>query len=768
MKPLKKRPTIGLLVSGLTEYFTVSLCRGVMQAAEAADVNLIVLPGKNIDRDFSCYPKIMYEYQYGTLFEYPSPENLDAVIVSADAIGCYSTKESIVRLLSKYQGLPCVLIASKHEPYPSVSYDNNLGIREAMEHLIHTMGCRRFGMIGGPLKNTDARERKEVFLDILKEHHLPFEERNYAEGDLTRFAVDTPGRFLDQNPDVEAIFCVNDDTAVPLYAEMQKRGMVPGRDIYVFGYDNASFTSQMTPTLTSVWADTGALGTTALEMVLDLLAGKEISSIILPTRLIRRDSFGERKTLTHVTYASVDSFLDSSFDLIFYRCRHSCVQADLSLTRKGLFSLLRQLFALSDPACCQTAVYQRVLQLTDQFLKFGTFRYADVNNLTTVLEDLCLYLSRSADTEQQKYEIKELFSLMYRKIIHAMNSLFGTIQAEKEDENYMFKLFVTDLTQFEKGNDQSYANILSGLDFAGIRNAALYLFREPILHLSGEPFFCPEKVYLKTVLVNGSVHSISLPHQEMRVKDIFRYPGIPHDQFSMVLLPLFSNEFLYGLVLCDLTENLFSNGEFLLNQMSSAAKMIHLLRANESIQVQLEESLGTLRRNNIELDTLSRYDPLTGILNRRGFFDAAEKMVSERNPGESLLTVYADLNNLKIINDRYGHEEGDFSIRLTGQFLQDSFGKRGVCGRIGGDEFVCLVPCSGAAMSVDLYRTLHSAFDLFNRTSEKAYNITVSTGFYLLPKDMDSTLPEMLAHADAMLYEEKQKRDKNVAKILPK
>lgn len=71
-------------------------------------------------------------------------------------------------------------------------------------------------------------------------------------------------------------------------------------------------------------------------------------------------------------------------------------------------------------------------------------------------------------------------------------------------------------------------------------------------------------------------------------------------------------------------------------------------------------------------------------------------------------------------------------------------------------------------MSRDLYRTLHSAFDIFNRTNEKAYNITVSTGFYLLPKDMDSTLPEMLAHADAMVYEEKQKRDKNVAKILPK
>ena len=114
------------------------------------------------------------------------------------------------------------------------------------------------------------------------------------------------------------------------------------------------------------------------------------------------------------------------------------------------------------------------------------------------------------------------------------------------------------------------------------------------------------------------------------------------------------------------------------------------------------------------------------------------------------------------------HEERDFSIRLVGQFLQDSIGKRGVCGRIGGDEFAYLVPCSDETMSRDLYRTLHSAFDIFNRTNEKAYNITVSTGFYLLPKAMDSTLPEMLAHADAMLYEEKQKRDKNVAKILPK
>lgn len=69
--------------------------------------------------------------------------------------------------------------------------------------------------------------------------------------------------------------------------------------------------------------------------------------------------------------------------------------------------------------------------------------------------------------------------------------------------------------------------------------------------------------------------------------------------------------------------------------------------------------------------------------------------------------------------------------------------------------WICIGPCTLLSTS------------LIER-AKKAYNITVSTSFYLLPGDTESTLQEMLAHADAMLYEEKQKRDKNVAKILPK
>ena len=165
-----------------------------------------------------------------------------------------------------------------------------------------------------------------------------------------------------------------------------------------------------------------------------------------------------------------------------------------------------------------------------------------------------------------------------------------------------------------------------------------------------------------------------------------------------------------------------------------------------------------------KLQVLSYRDSLTGVCNRTSYIKYLDEL--KDNSYSTLGVIFIDINGLKKANDSRGHAYGDQMIVRISGLLKKTFAEKVF--RIGGDEFVCLVPCSGAAMSVDLYRTLHSAFDLFNRTSEKAYNITVSTSFYLLPGDTESTLQEMLAHADAMLYEEKQKRDKNVAKILPK
>ena len=236
-------------------------------------------------------------------------------------------------------------------------------------------------------------------------------------------------------------------------------------------------------------------------------------------------------------------------------------------------------------------------------------------------------------------------------------------QREKQNRaNFEMKHFIMKILRFEKGTDQSYGEILGTMDWLGIHNALLFTYENPIIHLNHEAFELPEAVYLKAVLHKGKVRSIPAIRQKISVSDIYDMSlyGIK-EKIQLVALPLYANEMLYGIFLCDLTEGVLENGEFLSNQVSAAVKMINLLKTNEHIMMQLEESLAVLQQHNLELDTLSRLDPLTGIGNRRGFFHDAEPLLKACHAQDKELTVmYIDMNNLKIINDRYGHDEGDF------------------------------------------------------------------------------------------------------------
>ena len=83
----KTRKTIGVMVGGITDDFTRFLCKGLREAAKEQDVNMVVLPGKFLDRDYAQNTDIMYEYQYDTLFSSVQKGRLDGIIVAANCIG---------------------------------------------------------------------------------------------------------------------------------------------------------------------------------------------------------------------------------------------------------------------------------------------------------------------------------------------------------------------------------------------------------------------------------------------------------------------------------------------------------------------------------------------------------------------------------------------------------------------------------------------------------------------------------------------------------
>ena len=756
----KKRITVGLLVSGIMDDFTVAISRGAMKVAKDMDVELVIIPGKYLDRDLSNRKEIVYEYQYNTLFSYVQKENLDAILVSAGSIGCYTTTERIKKMMSQYADIPCILIASKIDGYVSVNYDNGSGIREAMDCLIRQLNCKKIGMIGGPDNNTDARERKEIFKQMLEDNSIPYSEELFAEGVLSRHSKEAFETLLEKNPDIEAVFCVNDDTAVGFYDALRERNLQPGKQIKVFGYDNILLAAKLKPALSTIWADPVKLGESAMEMALEMLQGEDVESRVLPTKFIRRNSFGATKAI----HKDDDSkgfdkeYIDKYFEEIFYQYKGDETGSGYKHIRIVFRELMQRLIAIHEQKRLAEEVKEEVLSAVDSFLEHSPLDYADMENLVAYVERLYRYLTFLSPN------VRDIFIAIYRKLILAVDQRYGELLEVQEENNYNMKLFVKDTMEFEKGNDQSYMGLLTHLDWLDIKNAYIYIFEKPVMHLNQEEVALPDSMYLKAVLNQGVAQSVLATKQKVCLKDMFSNDYIKHKGKAKVLLPLFSNEMLYGVLLCDMTEKLFEHGDFLVNQMGAAVKMIELLKANDRIQRQLEESLITLKENNIALDNMSKLDGLTGILNRRGFYQAAEEFLEEnRNHGGHSIVAYIDMNNLKIVNDRYGHDEGDFSIRKISEVLTKVVGKNGVAGRIGGDEFAVIMRYD-ASKEKSLAEEIHTRFSAYNRTSPKPYVITVSVGSYVVRADLNTKLKEALTFADEVLYQEKKRRVKSVAK----
>lgn len=763
-----RRMTIGVLVSGIMDEFTKLICRGVMQMAKQLDVNVVVLPGKYLNRDLSDNPELMYEYQFNTVFSYARPENMDAVIVASSSIGCFTTKENITKLLEQYKDIPCILIADKRDGYLNVLYDNYNGIKEGLTYLIEKAGCRRLGMIGGSEDNHDARERKAAFIEVLHDHGIPFSEKMYVNGNFTRKSYDAYRQLLDNNPELEAVFCVNDDTAIGFYEEVKKRGLQIGKDIRILGYDDIVLSTKMDPPLSSVQADSAVLGEEALRMAVRLVRGEEVESKVLPTHFIKRGSIGASEIEGENQKARLKEAADTEvyFHDIFYRSNHGEFREPLKKIKNAFEKLIQMLICVYGEGDDSPENIMEIQNALNEFLNYGAIEYADVNNLMNCLESLHVMLKNVQESREQKYKLQEMFSAIYRKIIRATEHRFGKMMDKQEKEGYSLKLFVRDTLQFEKGNDLSYASLLGNLEWLDIKAAYIYAFKEPVMHLFREQFMPPEQLYLKAILTDGNVTTVSSLRQKVEVKDIFGKAFYSAKKRSTyVCLPLFANETLYGLLLCDLTEAVFANGEFLVNHMSSAAKMIMLLKSNEQIQQKLEESLLILKENNIALNNLSRSDGLTGILNRRGFYEEADRMLAEGQKGKkSFLAIYIDMNNLKIINDRYGHDDGDFALKLIGNILSEEIGAKGIAGRIGGDEFACLTEYNVADDGASLISRLYERFDQFNQNSDKPYNVTVSAGGFSMSGQENVSLKEALTQADEKLYEVKKLRKKDVAK----
>ncbi|MBD5466935.1 MAG: GGDEF domain-containing protein [Lachnospiraceae bacterium] len=257
------------------------------------------------------------------------------------------------------------------------------------------------------------------------------------------------------------------------------------------------------------------------------------------------------------------------------------------------------------------------------------------------------------------------------------------------------------------------------------------------------------------MVILGEWHAdkgFSVPLFCYKRKEPFPSEKINEDTENLFFVPLHVQETVFGY----LAVNFDPEENDYLQLRNFTTNLSHILDSVRSRQ-QMENFNCKLKLANDKLEELYVRDPLTGIYNRRGFYQDIAKYLGDHEYGW-LMVVSIDLNGLKTINDNYGHGEGDFAIKTVGRTLYRIILERGICARFGGDEFAVAIFYDEYDQNADaeFRKQLTEQLELVNKTAGKEYRITCSVGTQTTPTDRDVNIDEVLREADDKMYQDKK------------
>ncbi len=158
------------------------------------------------------------------------------------------------------------------------------------------------------------------------------------------------------------------------------------------------------------------------------------------------------------------------------------------------------------------------------------------------------------------------------------------------------------------------------------------------------------------------------------------------------------------------------------------------------------------------LQNLSLIDDLTGLYNRRGFLALAEQHLRMIQRKGAALLIYLDLDDLKLINDSYGHLEGNRALIVTANVLRACFRQSDILARLGGDEFCVLMTDAGQDSAQQVPNRLQQRADFINALSSWSFRLSMSVGIADVPVVHQPSLDQLLRIADTLMYEEKRRK----------
>ncbi|NLB20167.1 MAG: GGDEF domain-containing protein, partial [Clostridium sp.] len=158
---------------------------------------------------------------------------------------------------------------------------------------------------------------------------------------------------------------------------------------------------------------------------------------------------------------------------------------------------------------------------------------------------------------------------------------------------------------------------------------------------------------------------------------------------------------------------------------------------------------------NIQNKDLS-LDYLTQIFNRKKIDSYLKKKIVEANKGKKFAAMILDINHFKIINDQYGHDEGDRALQTVANLLRELVGSSGFVGRFGGDEFYVILDQDRKIQVDEMATKIKQGMIQFNKTSAKKYELELSIGYAVYDYKESLSLEEFQKKIDGLMNVDKE------------
>lgn len=267
-----------------------------------------------------------------------------------------------------------------------------------------------------------------------------------------------------------------------------------------------------------------------------------------------------------------------------------------------------------------------------------------------------------------------------------------------------------------------------------------------------EDFLAPDEdtLLLKLAIQNGK----RLPECSFSRSALLPEYLSQNSDSAYIISPLFFEDRAFGYVALAFRDNVIKYHFQLVHWITNISLLLQNICDSKRTQVLVSH-----------LENIYMKDVLTGLYNHHGYEHYKKQMLAQLTAGTVVAAILFDLDELKTINDHFGHTEGDFALKVIGQALVNASGPDIIATRFGGDEFYVLSHGMTEEEVKDFALRIDTYLNNYNRLSKKPYNISISSGYACTTASArfgETELEQLFQKADSNMYENKRNKIKHV------